>query len=120
MSIHSNWPRNEEDGLSGEGLPVWKRGSIAAEPEVVAAGAPLFIDTASRLGMSGSPVIRRSRGSHALEGNEVSIGGIATRFVGVYSGRLTSADPLDAQLGLCWPALLVSDVIKERERDAVR
>jgi hypothetical protein len=42
-------------------MPVWKRGSIASEPELVGPqNLFLYIDTASRKGMSGSPVIRRS------------------------------------------------------------
>jgi hypothetical protein len=34
-----------------------------------------------------------------------------TKFIGVYSGRLASQDPLDAQLGLTWPASFIPEII---------
>jgi len=41
--------------------PVWKRGSIASEPELVRLTTDyMLVDTASRPGMSGAPVIRRA------------------------------------------------------------
>jgi hypothetical protein len=100
-------------GLSATELPVWKRGSIASEPEV-ADGAQqyILIDTASRPGMSGSPVIRRSYGTHLMSNGSSTMGDpLKTKFVGVYSGRLTSVDPLDAQLGMMWPAKLLTEIV---------
>jgi hypothetical protein len=50
-------------GFEQPGFPVWKRGSIASEPQVAPlATRYLLVDSASRPGMSGSPVIRRSWG----------------------------------------------------------
>lgn len=89
-------------GIGPGGLPIWKRGSLASEPEVINASDPhILIDTATRPGMSGSPVIRRSWGSYVDDDGNTSMGGgDATRFIGVYSGRLSTADTNDAQLGL--------------------
>ncbi|QPF93982.1 S1 family peptidase [Bradyrhizobium commune] len=107
-------------GVGPGGLPVWKRASIATEPQL----SPdqqlhIFIDTASRPGMSGSPVIRRTWAVHMMENGNVSMGtGIATRFVGVYSGRIVSEDPLDANLGLMWPAAFVPEIISGARRDS--
>lgn len=101
-------------GIGPAGLPVWKRGSIAVEPQVAeAAGAsPIFIDTASRPGMSGSPVIRRSWGIAQLATGDTSMGiTTATKFIGIYSGRIEAADPLDAQLGMMWPAKLINEIV---------
>jgi hypothetical protein len=43
---------------AGGKLPIWKRASIASEPAVDTDGVPkILVDTASRPGMSGSPVI---------------------------------------------------------------
>jgi hypothetical protein len=48
--------------------PVWKRGSIASEPQLVGLTTPyMLVDTASRPGMSGAPVIRRSWSGHLVE-----------------------------------------------------
>jgi len=54
-----------------------------------------------------------------LEGGNVSLGtGTATKFIGVYSGRLATTDPLDAQLGLTWPAQLVTEIVAGSKRDS--
>jgi Trypsin-like peptidase domain len=54
-------------GYAPPGFPVWKRGSIASEPDLVhLADQYLLVDSASRPGMSGAPVIRRSWGTHSL------------------------------------------------------
>jgi hypothetical protein len=100
-------------GIGPAGFPIWKRGSIASEPELPGAiQRHLFVDTASRPGMSGAPVIRRSWSSHSLaNGATLEDGALGTKFVGVYSGRLASTDPLDAQLGVAWPASLVAEIV---------
>jgi hypothetical protein len=106
-------------GLGAGELPVWKRGSIASEPEMLTdAQQHVLIDTASRPGMSGAPVIRRTYGSHLMKNGSSMMGDPAkTQFLGVYSGRLTSTDPLDAQLGMMWPAALLSEIIAGNMRD---
>ncbi len=93
--------------------PIWKRGSIASEPEVLDQDRPvILIDSASRKGMSGSPVIRRSHGSHSMAGGPAVLSGrTMTKFVGVYSGRLATNDANDPQLGLTWPAIFVEEIV---------
>ncbi len=107
-------------GIGPGGLPIWKRGSLASEPEILNPSDPyILVDTASRPGMSGSPVIQRQWGSYLdNQGTNNMISGDATRFVGVYSGRLSTADPNDAQLGLAWPANLVEEIIAGRKVDS--
>jgi hypothetical protein len=57
-------------GPGKTGLPVWKRGSIASEPDLVPQVENyLLVDTASRPGMSGSPVILRTYGTHMSRGD---------------------------------------------------
>ena len=49
-------------------IPIWKRGSVASEPELDCDNLPkLFVDTASRPGMSGSPVIYKRIGIHGVK-----------------------------------------------------
>lgn len=106
-------------GIGPAGFPIWKRGSIASEPELAGLDhLHIFLDTASRPGMSGSPVIRRSWSPHPLaDGSIMASGGAATKFIGIYSGRLASSDPLDAQLGLTWPASMISEILAGSTRD---
>jgi hypothetical protein len=54
--------------------PVWKRGSIASEPQLVRMMADyMLVDTASRPGMSGAPVIRRSWTNHMVQPGVVAL-----------------------------------------------
>jgi hypothetical protein len=57
-------------GMSGGGhFPVWKRATIATEPDIDLDGLPRFyIDTATREGMSGSPVYAQEVGYWLPEG----------------------------------------------------
>lgn len=102
-------------GRLGVGMPVWKQAALASEPFLT----PdldhrfLIVDTASRPGMSGSPVIQRVHGQVELEeryGRSASGDG-ACNFIGIYSGRFHTNDASDAQLGRVWPAILVEEVV---------
>jgi hypothetical protein len=64
-------------------------------------------------------VIKRSWGSHFYENGTVATvsGSIYTRFVGVYSGRVASGDSLDAQLGMAWPAVLLTEIVSGKKLD---
>jgi trypsin-like peptidase len=98
-------------------LPIWKRASIASEPDVDLDQLPkLFIDTATRPGLSGSPVIMRRVGIHGMKGDKPTgsemIGQIQS-FLGIYSGRV-GADELKAQLGIVWKARVLSEIINSR------
>jgi Trypsin-like peptidase domain len=110
------------------GYPVWKRGSIASEPELAglisALGSAvkqtdyMLVDTASRPGMSGSPVFRRSWGNHELEASYPAVTGVPIdRFIGVYSGRAHTDKPHEAQIGLVWNASLIEEIIVGNRRD---
>lgn len=99
-------------------LPIWKRGSIASDPDIEEKGLPRFyVDTTTRQGMSGAPVIAEDRAS----GNR--------NFVGVYSGRIGAGDIADkeqeqdlldkvflAQLGIVWKAEVIEEIIKAKKR----
>lgn len=106
-------------GADPPGFSVWKRGSIASEPDLTRLGAGyMLVDTASRLGMSGAPVIRRSWGTHLLEDAAISQDSTPqSKFVGIYSGRLHAKDPSDAQIGMVWPVEDIQEVVVGQKRD---
>jgi Trypsin-like peptidase domain len=106
-------------GVEPPGYPVWKRGSIATEPDLVRLGPQyLLVDTASRPGMSGAPVIRRSWTNHLVDSNYVADNSrIATKFIGVYSGRRLAPDRSDTQLGMVWPDIYIPEIIAGNMRD---
>lgn len=101
-------------GLMKQGLlPVWKRGSIASEPELdVEDGPVILIDTGTREGMSGSPVIAMSRQSgYGRDDNGSVIVGDRARLLGVYSGRIGAEALSEVQLGLCWKTSVIDEII---------
>jgi Trypsin-like peptidase domain len=103
-------------GRMGIGMPIWKQGSFASEPFLTPDFDHRFliIDTASRPGMSGSPVIQRNHGLVEFENGEsgrIQNGDGAGRFVGIYSGRFHTNEVADAQLGRVWPEKFITEII---------
>lgn len=96
-------------------LPIWKKGSIASEPTVNIDQLPkLYVDTATRPGLSGSPVIYQRTGIHNLaQGgfpkSDTIIGRIRG-FLGIYSGRI-GKDEEKAQLGIIWKSQVIDEII---------
>jgi len=69
----------------------------------------ILLDTATREGMSGSPVYLRSEGGYTnINGDLAVIPGTFTKFIGIYSGRIDNSD-VKAQIGIMWHG----DVIKQ-------
>jgi hypothetical protein len=99
--------------------PVWKRGSIASEPQLARLTTDyMLVDTASRPGMSGAPVIRRSWTNHMVEPGVVALVDTPiNRFIGVYSGRVPTDHPHEAQIGLVWEGCLIDEIIAGNIRD---
>ena len=104
------------EGISGPGkTPIWKRASIASEPDYDFRNVPGFIvDTATRSGMSGSPVIVRHSGifkpheEPQFRGDEIL--GTVSKFVGIYSGRYAD-DPMGVSLGMVWRSVVLDDIL---------
>ena len=94
--------------------PIWKRGSIASEYIFDVDRRPCFlIDTATREGMSGSPVLLRRQPNPRVIGL-TSWEQPRTRFLGVYSGRHIGAE-MEAQLGIVWRSYLIDEIISARQ-----
>ena len=108
------------EGISGGGrLPIWKRGSIATEPDVHIDDLPkMLIDTATRRGMSGSPIYAQESGLWAPEGATLKEGGMfgkGLRFLGLYSSRVGN-DEFLAQIGIVWKEEAIKDIVQSRCR----
>jgi hypothetical protein len=115
-------------------LPVWKRGSIASEPGARLDHRVLLIDSMSRPGMSGAPIVitedarvlraqngadsellRRLKAGDHTALKELDVDALSDemvkrfRFLGVYSGVLGQARLAEVALGICWHV----DVLRE-------
>jgi len=110
------YPFNITGGLE---LPVWKKGSIATEPNVPIDDLPkIFIDTATRSGMSGSPVIMRRTGIHGFDGRKIKgddIIGTIENFIGIYSGRIGAENEFKAQLGVVWKKEVIDEILEAQQ-----
>jgi hypothetical protein len=85
----------------GGGLGIWVRGTIATEPTIDFNNAPCFlIDSRTRPGQSGSPVIAYQAGGVATmdDGSTRVFTGVLEQFLGVYSGRINA----QSDLGFVW------------------
>lgn len=102
-------------GISILYTPIWKRSSIASEPDIKINDIPYFyIDTTTREGMSGAPVIFYSiNGNYKTPKSHVLASGQTYKFIGIYSGRDCAGEPYLAQLGKVWKKELIDKIIKE-------
>ena len=94
--------------------PIWKKSSIASEPELSVDGMQCFyIDTTTREGMSGAPVVYYSKDGN-YKTSEILFA-VADRpiykFVGIYSGRDRNDESHIAQLGKVWKKELIEEII---------
>jgi hypothetical protein len=98
-------------------LPIWKRASVASEPDVDLEQLPkLLIDTATRSGLSGSPVLMQRVGVHGASGDTLTgteVIGRIRNFIGVYSGRI-GRDEAKAQLGIVWKARVIDEILEAK------
>jgi hypothetical protein len=104
----------------GGGLGIWVQGTIATEPSVdyedeEHGGVPLpclLVDSRTREGQSGSPVILyRTDGYTTEEGGTINNGVPAERFIGVYSGRINE----ESDLGFVWKAHALVEILTAQQ-----
>lgn len=96
--------------------PIWKKASVASEPEINIEGLPYFFaDTATKDGMSGSPVIIYEKRFNPVVDKEQRVTTHKTKFVGIYSGRIgaNAISRNDAQLGRVWKESVIQEIIDE-------
>lgn len=95
-------------------IPVWKRGTIATDPTFDAGGLPMiYVDTATRPGMSGSIVLVRmsaAKGWKKKDGTDQVGIGERDQILGIYSGAL-GAHQVEAQLGVVWKRRVIEETI---------
>ena len=98
-------------GVTGGGaLGVWVQGTIATEPTINFNDLPAFlIDSRTRSGQSGSPVIFYADGGMVpmADGSTAVMGGPLERLFGVYSGRIND----QSDLGFVWRVDALTEIV---------
>jgi hypothetical protein len=107
-------------GRTGGGaFGIWIQGTVATEPEIDFDDLPSFlIDSRTRPGQSGSPVISYYAGGMVpmADGGSAVFGGPVERFLGIYSGRINS----ESDLGFVWKLGAIRDIVETGQRPADR
>ena len=112
------------EGLSGsEGTAIWKRASIATEPELDYKQQPIFLcDSATRPGLSGGPVFGKASGFFTQEYSRidpyqdgVNFLGHWPIFLGIYSGR-EGKEADGFQLCRVWKKSVLTDLISTKKK----
>lgn len=105
-------------GLTGGGaLGIWVQGTVATEPAIDFEGLPcLLIDSRTRSGQSGSPVIAYRPTGHQTEATTWVMGdGPAEQFAGVYSGRISD----QSDLGFVWKIGALLEILDGQRQGTV-
>lgn len=85
-------------------FPIYKAGKIASEPQDNQNGANYYIDSKTKPGMSGSPIIQKEEPELVKVGNQYQFRKDKINFIGIYSGRAEiRKDEYQAELGIVWP-----------------
>lgn len=102
-------------GRIGGVLPIWKKASVASEPTLDLYDMPYyFADTATKPGMSGSPVVLYEKRPVVIaESLNGKFSDHKTKFMGIYSGRIgaNTENKNDAQLGRVWKTETIDEMI---------
>jgi V8-like Glu-specific endopeptidase len=95
-------------GMASAGkFPIWKTGHVASEIDLDYANKPVFlIDATTKSGMSGSPVIAK-RSGFVRTSKGWNMGVEASRFLGVYSGRIQD----QSDVGMVWKPEVVQQIL---------
>ena len=83
----------------------------------------MYIDTATRPGMSGSPVIMKRTGIHGFDGKAMrgkELIGTIFNFIGVYSGRIGAEDEFKAQLGIIWKEEVILEILNSKVKGDIK
>jgi hypothetical protein len=119
------------------GLPVWKTGSVASEPDIDFEGKPLFlVDVSAFPGMSGSPVFAVSHGAWEAEDGRL-LGGNVRKFLGIFASlqmlvehkyletiiqdaRLGIVHSESLEIGHVWKSSLITETVKSVDVEKYR
>lgn len=104
------YPHNLQDYYS---QPVWKRATIASSVQTGWNGqAKYLIDSASKSGMSGSPVLFYSpKGTVNVNGSTYRFSTDVAILAGIYTGREGITDKDDPQIGIVWHPSVIDEII---------
>lgn len=108
------YPHNVQDYYA---QPVWKRATIASSVRDGWNREPKFlIDSASKSGMSGSPVLYYNpNGRVEILGSTYQFGQDVAILAGIYVGRVAINGEQDPQIGTVWKSTVIKEIVEAKE-----
>lgn len=108
------YPHNVQDYYA---QPVWKRATIASSVRDGWNREPKFlIDSASKSGMSGSPVLYYNpNGRVKILGSTYQFDQDVAILAGIYVGRVAVNGEQDPQIGTVWKSDVIKEIIEAKE-----
>lgn len=93
-----------DNSITPNKYPIYKGATIASEPDAFEEFPIFYVDSKTKKGMSGSPVIKKSRLDIKDHKNGTAlVSSESDDFIGVYSGRdRQESDIYQAELGIVW------------------
>lgn len=93
---------------AGRLFAIWVTGFVASEMSVNYDGLPRFlIDSRTRPGQSGSPVVAIRQGTVKYANNSMGFGADAREFLGIYGGRIHP----DSDIGIVWKREVIHEIL---------
>ena len=117
----SGYPYGKKANTAPGFFPIFKRGSVASEPEFeFYNGRKCFIiDSTTRKGMSGSPVIQISQDGYTTKDGSICMDCTTHyKFLGIYSGRVKEDSNQESSLGIVWDKSLIQEILASFDRTA--
>ncbi|EGR0480200.1 trypsin-like peptidase domain-containing protein [Vibrio cholerae] len=103
-------------GVSTDSFPVWATGYIASEPSINVDDKPLFyIDSRTRKGQSGSPVVHRIKVGDVVsyQGQQYAAKKEQYHMLGIYSGRINE----ESDIGKVWKTVALRDILEKKSKE---
>ena len=108
------YPYGRKANTTNSILPIFKRGSIASEPELpyYEDRQSFLIDSNTRKGMSGSPVIQISQNGYTTKDGSICMDcSTHYKFLGIYSGRIREDAKNESSIGIVWDKSLIIELL---------
>lgn len=105
-------------GVSTDNFPLWSTGYIASEPAIDINGKPLmYIDSRTRKGQSGSPVVRFFHPGEMMtvDGNSYIANAPQVYLLGIYSGRVHP----ESDIGMVWKKKAILELFEVVEKNEI-
>ncbi|MBR2803199.1 trypsin-like peptidase domain-containing protein [Candidatus Saccharibacteria bacterium] len=109
------YPYGKRASMEYNAMPIYKSGSIASEPALsyFPGRKSFLIDSITRPGMSGSPVIAVSHNGYISDKVICIDGSTYYKFLGIYSGRIDGDMKGESSLGIVWDKSLIFKIIAD-------